>query len=54
MKPKKKPEERPRREKENMDAPQEEFIDLSSVPSHTKEEGAAKAKKPESEEGHSR
>jgi hypothetical protein len=54
MKPKKKPEERPRREKENMDAPQEEFIDLSSIPSHTKEEEEGKAKKPESEEGHSR
>jgi hypothetical protein len=35
---KKEPEERPRREKENMDEPQEEFIDISSIPSHTKEE----------------
>jgi hypothetical protein len=54
MKLKEKPEERPRREKENMDAPQEEFIDLSSIPSHTKEEEKGKAKKPESQEGHSR
>jgi hypothetical protein len=41
---KKKPEERPRREKENMDEPQEEFIDISSIPSHTKEEEEEKAK----------
>jgi hypothetical protein len=41
---KKKPEERPRREKENMDEPQEEFIDMSSIPSHTKEEEDEKAK----------
>jgi hypothetical protein len=54
MKPKKKPEERPRREKENMDAPQEEFIDLSSIPSHTKEEEEGKAKSRESKEGKSR
>ena len=39
------PEDRPRREKENMDEPQEEFIDISSVPSHTKKE-EEKAKKP--------
>jgi hypothetical protein len=51
---KKKPEERPRREKENMDAPQEEFIDPSSIPSHTKEEEEGKAKNPESGEGNSR
>jgi hypothetical protein len=38
----KEPEDRPRREKE----PQEEFIDISSVPSHTKEEEEEKAKKP--------
>jgi hypothetical protein len=43
---KKKPEERPRREKENMDEPQEEFIDMSSIPSHTREEEEEKAKKP--------
>ena len=42
----KEPEDRPRREKENMDEPQEEFIDISSVPSHTKEEEEEKAKKP--------
>ena len=41
---KKKPEEPPRREKENMDEPQEEFIDMSSIPSHTKEEEDEKAK----------
>ncbi len=41
---KKKPEERPRREKENMDEPQEEFIDISSIPSHTKGEEDEKAK----------
>lgn len=35
---KKKDEEQPRREKENMDEPQEEFIDISSVPSHPKQE----------------
>jgi len=33
---KKKPEEQPRREKENMDEPQEEFIDILSIPSHPK------------------
>ena len=37
MSQEKEPEDR-RREKENMDEPQEEFIDISSVPSHTKEE----------------
>jgi hypothetical protein len=42
----KEPEDRPRREKENMDEPQEEFIDVSSVPSHTKEEEDKRAKKP--------
>jgi hypothetical protein len=41
-----KPEDRPRREKENMDAPQEEFIDTSSIPSHTKEQEEKKAKRP--------
>jgi hypothetical protein len=46
MSRKKEPEERPRREKENMDEPQEEFIDISSVPSHTKEEEEKAAKKP--------
>jgi hypothetical protein len=38
MSPKKQPDDRPRREKENMDEPQEEFIDISSIPSHTKDE----------------
>ena len=47
---KKEPEEQPRREKENMDEPQEEFIDISSIPSHTKEEEEQKAKNP-SEKG---
>jgi hypothetical protein len=42
----KEPEDQPRREKENMDEPQEEFIDTSSIPSHTKEEEDSKAKKP--------
>ena len=42
----KEPEDQPRREKENMDEPQEEFIDISSVPSHTKEEEEKKAKNP--------
>ena len=42
----KEPEDRPRREKENMDEPQEEFIDISSVPSHAKEEEERNAKKP--------
>jgi hypothetical protein len=46
MSPKKQSEERPRREKENMDEPQEEFIDISSVPSHPKQMPA----KPESAE----
>ena len=41
----KEPEDKPRREKENMDEPQEEFIDISSIPSHTKEEEEKKAKK---------
>jgi hypothetical protein len=36
MSPEEQPDERPRREKENMDEPQEEFIDISSVPSHPK------------------
>ena len=36
MKLEKQPDDRPRREKENMDEPQEEFIDISSVPSHPK------------------
>ena len=38
MSPKKEPDDEPRREKENMDEPQEEFIDISSVPSHPKQE----------------
>ena len=38
MSPQTKPDDQPRREKENMDEPQEEFIDTSSVPSHTKQE----------------
>ena len=42
---KKKSEERPRREKENMDEPQEEFIDISSIPSHTKDEEEERAKR---------
>jgi hypothetical protein len=46
MSPKKQPEEQPRREKENMDEPQEEFIDISSVPSRPKQMPS----KPESEE----
>ena len=37
---KKKDKDEPRREKENMDEPQEEFIDISSVPSHTKQESS--------------
>ena len=36
MSPEEKPDDRPRREKENMDEPQEEFIDISSVPSQPK------------------
>jgi len=36
MSPKKEPVDQPRREKENMDEPQEEFIEISSVPSHPK------------------
>jgi hypothetical protein len=36
MKLEKQPDDRPRREKENMDEPQEEFIDISSIPSHPK------------------
>ena len=43
---KKKNEDSPRREKENMDEPQEEFIDISSIPSHTREEEEEKAKNP--------
>jgi hypothetical protein len=42
MSPKKKSEDRPRREKENMDEPQEEFIDISSIPSHAQQEQAGK------------
>jgi hypothetical protein len=38
MSPKERPDDPPRREKENMDEPQEEFIDTSSIPSHPKEE----------------
>ena len=38
MSPKKQSDDRPRREKENMDEPQEEFIDPSAVPSHPKQE----------------
>jgi hypothetical protein len=34
--PREQPDDQPRREKENMDEPQEEFIDTSSIPSHTK------------------
>ena len=45
MSQEKEPEDKPRREKENMDEPQEEFIDISSVPSHTKEEEKEKARK---------
>ena len=37
MKLNKQPDDRPRREKENMDEPQEEFIDISSIPSHPKQ-----------------
>jgi hypothetical protein len=37
MSPKKQSDDRPRREKENMDEPQEEFIDISSIPSHPKQ-----------------
>ena len=37
MSPEEQPDDRPRREKENMDEPQEEFIDISSVPSHPKQ-----------------
>ena len=50
MSRKKESEEEPRREKENMDEPQEEFIDISSIPSHPKEEEKEKAKNP-SEQG---
>ena len=46
MSQQKEPEDSPRREKENMDEPQEEFIDISSVPSHTKDEEEKKGKKP--------
>jgi hypothetical protein len=42
MKPKERPDNPPRREKENMDEPQEEFIDTSSIPSHTKQEESKK------------
>ena len=45
MSQEKEPEDKPRREKENMDEPQEEFIDISSVPSHTREEEEEKTKK---------
>jgi hypothetical protein len=38
MSPKERPDDPPRREKENMDEPQEEFIDTSSLPSHPKQE----------------
>jgi hypothetical protein len=52
---KKKDSEQPRREKENMDEPQEEFIDASAVPSHTKQEGSEGAKtKKAGETGESR
>jgi hypothetical protein len=51
MSPKKEPVDQPRREKENMDEPQEEFIDISSIPSRNKEEESQGEKKPESDEG---
>jgi hypothetical protein len=47
----KEPDDRPRREKENMDEPQEEFIDISSIPSRSKEEESPGEKKRESDEG---
>lgn len=47
----KEPDDRPRREKENMDEPQEEFIDISSIPSRNKEEESPGEKKRESDEG---
>jgi hypothetical protein len=47
----KEPDDRPRREKENMDEPQEEFIDISSVPSRNKQEESPDEKKVESDEG---
>jgi hypothetical protein len=42
MSPKERSDDPPRREKENMDEPQEEFIDTSSIPSHPKEEESKK------------
>jgi hypothetical protein len=36
MSPEERPDDAPRREKENMDEPQEEFIDPSSIPSRPK------------------
>jgi hypothetical protein len=38
MNPKKEADDKPRREKENMDEPQEEFIEPSSTISHPKQE----------------
>ena len=49
MSPEKEPDDRPRREKESMDEPQEEFIDISSVPSRNKQEEPPDEKKPESD-----
>ena len=50
---KKQPDDKPRREKENMDEPQEEFIDLSSIPSHPKQASESETEKQSTENGDS-
>jgi len=46
MNPKKEADDKPRREKENMDEPQEEFIEPSSTISHPKQEPVKEKRSP--------
>jgi hypothetical protein len=46
MNPKKEADDKPRREKENMDEPQEEFIEPSSTISHPKQEPSKEKRSP--------
>jgi hypothetical protein len=46
MNPKKEADDKPRREKENMDEPQEEFIEPSATISHPKQEPVKEKRSP--------